>query len=65
MTQNNTIPFSVLDLAPIKAGETAADAFRNALDLARHAERWNYKRYCLAEHRQAEHRQAEPDAAAR
>lgn len=50
MTQNNAIPFSVLDLAPIKAGETAADAFCNALDLARHAEQWNYKRYWLAEH---------------
>ena len=44
------IPFSVLDLAPITAGSDAAQAFRNALDLARHAERWGYHRYWLAEH---------------
>lgn len=44
------IPFSILDLAPIAAGCTAADAFRNSLDLARHAERWGYQRYWLAEH---------------
>ena len=49
MTQT-TIAFSVLDLAPIKAGETAAHALRNSLDLARHAEKWNYKRFWLAEH---------------
>jgi alkanesulfonate monooxygenase SsuD/methylene tetrahydromethanopterin reductase-like flavin-dependent oxidoreductase (luciferase family) len=45
------IAYSVLDLAPITAnGGTAAVAFRNALDLARHAERWGYKRFWLAEH---------------
>src|ERR1700754_1180962 len=44
------IPFSVLDLSPINEGSTAAQAFRNSLDLAQHAERWNYKRYWLAEH---------------
>ena len=43
-------PLSVLDLAPIVEGGTAADAFRNALDLAQHAERWGYRRYWLAEH---------------
>ncbi len=32
------VPLSVLDLAPIVAGASAADAFRNTLDLARHAE---------------------------
>src|SRR5215468_1040976 len=41
---------SVLDLAPIVVGGTAADAFRNTLDLARHAERWGFRRYWLAEH---------------
>jgi luciferase family oxidoreductase group 1 len=45
-----TVPFSVLDLAPVLAGATAADAFRNSLDLAQHAERWEYRRYWLAEH---------------
>jgi luciferase family oxidoreductase group 1 len=44
------IPFSVLDLAPIAAGATAADAFRNSLELAQHAEPWGYKRFWLAEH---------------
>jgi luciferase family oxidoreductase group 1 len=42
--------FSVLDLSPIIEGATAADALRNSLDLARHAEAWGYKRYWLAEH---------------
>ncbi|MBP2299843.1 LLM class flavin-dependent oxidoreductase [Azospirillum picis] len=44
------IPFSVLDLSPIVQGASAADSFRNTLDLAQHAERWGYKRYWLAEH---------------
>jgi luciferase family oxidoreductase group 1 len=44
------IPFSVLDLSPIIQGGTAAQAFRNSLDLAQHAERWGYTRYWLAEH---------------
>lgn len=44
------IPFSVLDLSPIVAGGNAAQSLRNTLDLARHAERWGYRRYWLAEH---------------
>ena len=44
------VPFSVLDLSPIKQGETASDAFRNSLDLARNAERLGYKRHWMAEH---------------
>jgi luciferase family oxidoreductase group 1 len=44
------IPFSVLDLSPIVQGSTATQALRNTLDLARHAERWGYRRYWLAEH---------------
>src|SRR5688572_21002382 len=44
------IPFSVLDLSPIVEGGNAARALRNTLDLARHAERWGYRRYWLAEH---------------
>ena len=43
-------PISVLDLSPILAGGTAADAFRRTLDLAQHAERRGYRRYWLAEH---------------
>ena len=41
---------SVLDLAPITEGSDAAQALRNTLDLARHAERLGYQRYWLAEH---------------
>ncbi|HEV7407705.1 MAG TPA: LLM class flavin-dependent oxidoreductase [Bradyrhizobium sp.] len=44
------IPFSVLDLAPINQDSDAAQAFRNSLDLAQHAERWHYRRFWLAEH---------------
>jgi hypothetical protein len=44
------IPFSVLDLAPINQGSDAAHAFRNSVDLAQHAELWNYRRFWLAEH---------------
>ncbi|MGS1017591.1 LLM class flavin-dependent oxidoreductase [Allosphingosinicella humi] len=44
------IPFSVLDLAPIIEGGDAALAFRNALDLARHAERLGFNRFWMAEH---------------
>jgi luciferase family oxidoreductase group 1 len=44
------IPFSVLDLSPIVEGGTAADALRNTLDLARHAEALGYERYWVAEH---------------
>ena len=44
------IPLSVLDLAPIIEGGTAAQAFANSLDLAQHAERWGYRRFWLAEH---------------
>jgi luciferase family oxidoreductase group 1 len=44
------IPFSVLDLAPINQGSDAAQAFRNSLDLAQHAEYWDYRRFWLAEH---------------
>ena len=44
------IPLSILDLCPIVAGGDATQAFHNSLDLARHAERWGYERYWLAEH---------------
>jgi luciferase family oxidoreductase group 1 len=42
--------FSVLDLAPIIEGDSAADALRKSVDLAQHCEQWGYKRYWLAEH---------------
>jgi luciferase family oxidoreductase group 1 len=61
MSENNQyqkkltdIPVSVLDLATILTGKTAADTFKNSLDLARHTERWGFKRYWLAEHHSME-----------
>lgn len=48
------VPFSILDLATITQGNTAADAFRNGLDLAQKAEQLGYKRFWLAEHHNME-----------
>ncbi|TYK52295.1 LLM class flavin-dependent oxidoreductase [Actinomadura decatromicini] len=45
-----SVPFSVLDLAPVVSGSTSGQALRNTLDLARHAERLGFHRYWLAEH---------------
>ncbi len=50
MSKLSEISLSVLDLAPVATGKTAADAFRNTLELAQSAERLGYKRYWLAEH---------------
>lgn len=44
------IPLSILDLAPVPEGSDPARALSRSLDLARHAERWGYRRYWLAEH---------------
>lgn len=44
------IPLSVLDLSPIKQGETPADALHNTLSLAQHVEKLGFKRFWLAEH---------------
>jgi len=43
-------PLSVLDLAHVRQGGDASEAFRHTLDLAQHAERWGYTRFWLAEH---------------
>ena len=48
------IPVSVLDLATIVQGETAADAFRRSLVLAQEAETCGYTRYWFAEHHNME-----------
>ncbi len=40
----------MLDQSPILEGQTASDALRNSIDLARHAERLGYERYWVAEH---------------
>ncbi len=47
---DKTIPFSLLDLAPIPEGSSAKEAFSHSLDLARLAEQRGYHRYWLAEH---------------
>ena len=39
---------SILDLAFVPEGATPADALRNTLDLAQHAERLGYHRFWLA-----------------
>jgi luciferase family oxidoreductase group 1 len=44
------LPLSVLDLSPVSAGSTAAQALRNTLDLARLADNLGYTRYWVAEH---------------
>ena len=41
---DKTIPFSVLDLAPIPEGSSAKEAFSHSLDLARLAEKRGYQR---------------------
>lgn len=46
-------PYSVLDLAPIVEGATAAEALRNSLELAQYVERLGYRRFWLAEHHNA------------
>lgn len=43
-------PLSILDLSLIVEGGSAADALRNSLDLAQHAEQLGYQRYWVAEH---------------
>jgi luciferase family oxidoreductase group 1 len=42
--------FSILDLAPVRVDGSISEAYRNTLDLARHAEKWGFTRFWLAEH---------------
>ena len=44
------IPLSVLDLAPVPAGQHPGQALRNTVALAKRAEALGYRRYWLAEH---------------
>src|ERR1700758_1384967 len=48
--QNYVAQFSILDLAAVRRGGTIAEAYRNTVDLAQHAERWGFERFWLAEH---------------
>ena len=47
---NVTPHFSILDLAPVREGGSVAEAFRNSVDLAQHAERLGFTRFWIAEH---------------
>src|SRR6202158_5229284 len=44
------IPLSILDLAPIRPGQSATDSFAASVALAQHAEEWGYRRVWYAEH---------------
>jgi luciferase family oxidoreductase group 1 len=44
------LPVSVLDLVGMRMGEPAGSAIARSVELARHAEKWGYRRYWLAEH---------------
>jgi luciferase family oxidoreductase group 1 len=44
------VPLSILDLVPVTVGSAPREALHNSLDLARHAERFGYNRYWVAEH---------------
>jgi luciferase family oxidoreductase group 1 len=48
------IDLSILDLAPIADGSTAAEALATTTELARHAEALGYRRFWLAEHHNME-----------
>jgi luciferase family oxidoreductase group 1 len=49
-TNTSHIPYSILDLATVIEGKTAADSFHNSLHLAKHAEQLGFERYWFAEH---------------
>lgn len=44
------VPFSILDLSPIRQGGTAGEALQQSLGLAQLGERLNFQRYWVAEH---------------
>ncbi len=50
MSQRRSLPLSILDLAIIGKGQTAADAFANSVALAQRAEARGYERVWYAEH---------------
>ncbi|MGA7758062.1 MAG: LLM class flavin-dependent oxidoreductase [Ilumatobacteraceae bacterium] len=50
MSDTHSIPLSILDLAIIGKGQTAADAFANSVALAQRAEARGYERVWYAEH---------------
>ncbi|MGV9316996.1 LLM class flavin-dependent oxidoreductase [Streptomyces sp. NPDC003691] len=53
MTGSPSVPLSVLDLSPVWAGSTPAQALRETIALARATEELGYHRYWLTEHHNA------------
>ncbi|MEX0835631.1 MAG: LLM class flavin-dependent oxidoreductase, partial [Nitriliruptor sp.] len=45
-----SVLLSILDLADVGPGENVPDRLRSSVELARHAERWGYRRIWYAEH---------------
>ena len=45
-----SLPLSVLDLSPVSAGSSGAQALRNSVDLARHTDALGFHRYWVSEH---------------
>ncbi|WP_432696024.1 LLM class flavin-dependent oxidoreductase [Marinobacterium sp. YM272] len=50
MIKENSLPLSVLDLAPITEGGSPGESLRHSVELAQLAETAGYKRYWVAEH---------------
>jgi luciferase family oxidoreductase group 1 len=50
VNSSKPVTLSILDLASITSGSTPSIALHNTLDLARHAEKWGYHRFWVAEH---------------
>ncbi len=48
------LPISILDLVSLHPGESAGEGIARSVDLARHAEQWDYRRFWLAEHHSIE-----------
>ncbi|MDX2648371.1 LLM class flavin-dependent oxidoreductase, partial [Streptomyces sp. PA03-1a] len=44
------IPFSILDRSPVREGAEPAQALRDTVWLARHAEELGYRRFWVSEH---------------
>ncbi len=54
LTNEMSLPVSVLDLVGMRPEEGARDAIGRSVDLARRAEQWGYRRFWLAEHHSIE-----------
>ncbi|AOA58446.1 LLM class flavin-dependent oxidoreductase [Acinetobacter larvae] len=48
--QRSDVAFSILELAPVREGQSIHDALTQSLELAQHAEKLGYQRLWLAEH---------------